>query len=279
MKWGLNLFATAYTMSPAELGAELEQRGFESLWLADHSHLPTGADLGGRVLPRDYAHNFDPLVSLAAAALSTTELRLGTAVALIPEREPIGLAKQVATLDNLSDGRFSLGIGAGWIREEVENHGVSFSTRYRLLRERIEAMKTIWAHEEASFDGRFVSFDGVVSHPKPVQEPHPPILMGGSGPRALECVVSVADGWIPAGDETHWPVVRKQLADLRPRLEAAGRDPDGLEVSFLTGRVPSPSVLEEMADAAVTRVVLDVASHAPAELRRLLDSICAAIGW
>ena len=263
MKWGLNLFATAYTLPPPELGVELEQRGFESLWLADHSHLPAGADTGGRVLPEDYANNFDPLLSLPAAAATTSDLRLGTAVLLIPEREPIGLAKQVATLDQLTGGRLILGIGAGWIREEIENHGIRYSTRYRLLRERVEAMKAIWANDEAHFHGSHVDFDRVVSNPKPIQVPHPPILMGGSGPRALECVVEVADGWIPAGDEAHWPVVKAQLDALRARLEQAGRNPDELDVSYLMARPPSPSVAEDMRESGVSRIVLDVASHPP----------------
>ncbi|MGH7310742.1 MAG: TIGR03619 family F420-dependent LLM class oxidoreductase, partial [Candidatus Rokuibacteriota bacterium] len=197
MDFGVVMFATDYAIRPDELGRALEERGFESLWVPEHTHIPASRRSpwpGGPNLPREYWHSYDPFVALTAAATVTTRLRLGTGICLVIERDPITTAKEVASLDRLSGGRFIFGIGGGWNAEEMENHGTDFKKRWRVLRERVLAMKEIWTKEEAEFHGEFVRFDKIWSHPKPLQKPHPPILMGGDGPTTFDRVIEFADG-------------------------------------------------------------------------------------
>jgi probable F420-dependent oxidoreductase len=213
MKLGVFSYNTEYGMRPDDLARALEERGFESFWVGEHTHIPAERRTpypGGGELPRPYYHMADPFVSLAAAATATTTLKIGTAICLVTERDPITLAKEVATLDWLSDGRFILGVGAGWNAEEMENHGTPFKARWKVLRERVEAMKKIWTEEQASYRGEFVRFERIVSNPKPVQKPHPPILFGGATERARQRVVDFCDGWIP---------IDVLLDDLPPAIE------------------------------------------------------------
>src|SRR5581483_3258950 len=207
----------------------VEERGFESLFLPEHTHIPASRRSpwpGGAALPKEYWHTHDPFVALAVAAAVTTRLRLGTGICLLVERDPITTAKEVASLDHLSGGRVVFGIGAGWNAEEMEDHGTDFRTRWKLLRERVLAMKAIWTEDEPSFQGELVRFPPLWSWPKPVQKPHPPVLLGGHGPRALARVVEYADGWLPIG------VRAKNLADgiasLRRLAREQGRDPASL---------------------------------------------------
>jgi probable F420-dependent oxidoreductase len=200
MELGLAILLTDYSISPAALGASAEERGFESLFLAEHTHIPVSRETpypGGAELPREYSHTIDPFVGLAAAATATVRLKVGTGVCLVIERDPIVTAKEVATLDNVSGGRFLFGVGAGWNKEEMRNHGTDPKTRWGVMRERIEAMKAIWTQEEAEYHGRYVDFDPIWSWPKPVQEPHPPVLVGGVGDKVLDRVVAYGDEWIP----------------------------------------------------------------------------------
>ena len=201
MRFGVAIFGTEYSISPIELAPLAEQAGFESLWVPEHTHIPVdeAARPDGTPLPEEYKHTLDPFVTLAAAAAATSTLKLATGVCLVVERDPIVTAKEVATLDVLSGGRFLFGVGGGWNRTEMANHGTDPRTRFLLLEERIAAMKAIWTAggAPASFDGRFVSFAPLWSWPKPVQSPHPPVLLGGNGPRTLERVVRFADGWMP----------------------------------------------------------------------------------
>jgi probable F420-dependent oxidoreductase len=260
MLYGVTMFATDYAIRPDELARELESRGFESLWLPEHTHIPASRRSpwpGGPDLPQEYWHTYDPFVALTAAAMATTKLRVATGICLIVERDPITTAKEVASLDMLSNGRFIFGIGGGWNAEEMENHGTDFKKRWKILRERVLAMKEIWTKEEAEFHGEFVNFDKIWSYPKPVQKPHPPILMGGDGPKTFDRVIEFCDGWIPIGLRS--PNLTAKIADLRQRAEAAGRDPQSISVSIF-GVKPERTAIEELANAGVERVIFGLPS-------------------
>jgi probable F420-dependent oxidoreductase len=233
MKYALMSFQTDFTMLPDELAPLVEERGFESLWFPDHSHIPASRRTPhpqGIELPRDYWHLLDPFACVNAAAAVTKTLRLGTGVLLVCERDPITTAKEVATADFLSKGRLLFGVGGGWNLEEMENHGTDPKTRWRLVRERVEAMKEIWTREAAEYHGSLVHFDPIWAEPKPVQKPHPPILLGGHGPKARQRVVDYCDGWIPIPG-LHGEDIAAGIADLRERAKAAGRDPRSISVT------------------------------------------------
>src|SRR6478736_1121246 len=189
MKYGLVMFPTDYSIRPDELARAAEERGFESLFFPEHTHIPasrrTPYPAGGE-LPKEYFHSHDPFVALSMAAAVTKKIKLATGICLVIERDPIVLAKEVASLDYLSRGRVLFGIGGGWNAEEMAHHGTDFATRFKVLRERIAAMQEIWTKDEAEYHGKFVNFDKLWSYPKPVQKPHPPILMGGAGPNARQ---------------------------------------------------------------------------------------------
>ena len=215
MQVGVFYFPADYGIDPGELAAALEARGFASLYVPEHTHIPTSRRTpfpGGGELPKKYSHTHDPFVALSFAAAATKKLLLGTGICLIPERDPIVTAKSVASLDQLSGGRFIFGIGGGWNVEEMENHGAQYETRFRLMRERILAMKALWNEEEAAFHGEFVNFDPVWSYPKPKQRPHPPILLGGETDYTLRRIVEYCDGWIPR------PVAGFTPRDAKARL-------------------------------------------------------------
>ncbi len=269
MHHGVFIFATDFAVPIDELARAAEQRGFESLFVPEHTHIPASRRTpwpGGPALPREYWHTLDPFVALATAAAVTTRLKVGTGICLIIERDPITTAKEVASLDFVSGGRMLFGIGGGWNAEEMENHGTDFKSRFRVLRERVLAMKEIWTKEEAAFHGEFVNFDPIWSHPKPVQKPHPPVLLGGESGHTLQRVVDFCDGWFPrgrAGDDT----IVRGLADLRARAARARRD---LSVSVF-GAKPDPAVLERYAAAGVTRVLFGLPSAGRDTVLPLLD--------
>jgi probable F420-dependent oxidoreductase len=271
MKFGVMMFATDYAIRIDELARAAEERGFESLFLPEHTHIPASRRTpwpGGRELPREYWHAHDPFVALAVAASSTKRLKVGTGICLVIERDPIVLAKEVASLDALSDGRFVFGIGGGWNVEEMENHGTDPKQRWRLLRERVLAMKAIWREEEAEFHGELVNFGPIWSYPKPVQKPHPPILLGGEGRFTLQRVVEFCDGWFPRGRGESDIV--GGIADLRARAEAVGRDPASLSVSVFGAR-PEETVLRRYAQAGVLRAILPLPSAGRDTVLPLLD--------
>ena len=200
------MFITDESASPDELARLVEDYGFDSLWLPDHTHIPRSMaaphPLSREGLPREYYRLLDVFVALTAAAAATKRLLLGTGVCIVPQRDPIVTAKQVATLDVLSNGRFMFGVGAGWNLDEVRNHGVDPDDRFRVLDERVQSMKQIWTNEEASFHGKFVSFDAIFSWPKPTQLPHPPLLLGSNGARAIERAIRLGAQWMPGRPET-----------------------------------------------------------------------------
>jgi probable F420-dependent oxidoreductase len=225
VKFGLFMFSTHYAIRPDELALAAEEHGFESLFVPEHTHIPASRASpwpGRGRLPKEYAHTYDPFVALATAAAVTQRLLIGTGICLVVERDPITTAKEVASLDHLSGGRFVFGVGGGWNREEMEHHGTDPRTRFDLLRERVLAMKAIWTEDEATYHGDYVRFDRVWSWPKPIQRPHPPVLVGGKGPRALERVLDYGDGWMPiAGDDRAELTAR--IAELRKLAADRGR--------------------------------------------------------
>src|ERR687897_3027265 len=200
MLYGVAIFPTDYAVEPGVLARMVEERGFESLFFPEHTHIPASRETPyprGGELPNEYSHTYDPFVALAAAAAATKDLLLATGICLVIERDPIITAKEVASLDRISNGRFLFGVGAGWNLEEMRNHGTDPRTRFSLMRERIEAMKEIWTEDEASYHGKHVAFERIWSWPKPVQKPHPPVLVGGNAERVLDRVTAFGDEWMP----------------------------------------------------------------------------------
>jgi probable F420-dependent oxidoreductase len=275
---GAGMFATDYAIRPDELARELEQRGFESLWLPEHTHIPASRRSpypAGGDLPKEYWHTHDLFIALTAAALATKKLRIAAGICLIIERDPIVTAKEVASLDMLSGGRLIFGIGGGWNAEEMENHGTNFKKRWRVLRERVLAMKEIWTKEEAEFHGEFVNFDKIWSYPKPVQKPHPPILMGGDGPTTFDRVIEFCDGWMPLG---YRPInMSQKLADLRQKAEKAGRDWKSISISVF-GANPQPATIDELAKAGVERVVFMLPAAPRDTVLPIMDKYAELIG-
>jgi probable F420-dependent oxidoreductase len=279
MELGLAHFPTDYGMQPAELARRAEEVGFESLFLTEHTHIPVSRDSpypGGGELPREYSHILDPFAALAAAATATERIRVGTGVCLIIERDPIVTAKEVATLDHISGGRFLFGVGAGWNIEEMENHGTDPGTRFRRMRESVEAMKAIWTQDEAEYHGRIVDFGPIWSWPKPVQKPHPPVLVGGRGEKVLDRVVAYGDEWIPNRVQSP-EALGERIAELQRRAEAAGRHRIPVTVF---GAKTEVRLLERLKAAGVTRSLFYVRSGAPEEIERHLDELAeVAAAW
>src|SRR5919198_5972995 len=232
MHTGVLMFATDYAIRIDELAREAEARGFESLFVPEHTHIPTSrrSPFAGGELPKEYWHTLDPFVGLMAAAAATKHLNLGTGICLIIERDTITTAKAAATLDLLSGGRFLFGIGAGWNAEEMEHHGTVFKTRFKKLREQIQAVKEIWTKDVAEFHGEFVNFDPIWCWPKPAQKPHPPVLLGGEGPHTLQRVVDLCDGWFPRGRNPE--VTLTAYKELRELAARKGRDMKTISVSI-----------------------------------------------
>jgi probable F420-dependent oxidoreductase len=273
MKIGVFYFSVDYGINIAELAAALAERGFESLFVPEHTHIPVSRKSpfpSGGELPKRYAHTHDPFVALSFAAAVTKRLRLGTGIALIPERDPIVTAKEVASLDQLSGGRFEFGIGGGWNVEEMENHGAKYQTRFKQMREHVLAMKELWTKEEASFDGEFVKFDRVWSWPKPAQQPHPPIILGGETDHTLRRVIEYCDGWFPR-PRGGFDVV-KGVAHLRQMAEKAGRDPSTI-TTIVFGSANDAKVLESYDKAGIQSALLAIPDDSRDEILRYLDKI------
>jgi probable F420-dependent oxidoreductase len=255
MKIGFYYFATDYSMPLVEVARALEERGYESLFVPEHTHIPASRRTpwpGGAELPREYSHTLDPFVGLAAAAAATRNLRLGTGICLLTERDPIVTAKAVATLDLISNGRFEFGIGAGWNVEEMANHGTAFETRFRVMVDRAKAMQAIWTQDEAAYHGEFTSFEPIWSWPKPVQKPHPPILLGGETKHTLRRVMEFCDGWFPRGRAFSDP--EAEMRRLRAAAEEAGRDIKTVSTT-LFGTKPEERYVAQCKAAGVDRAL------------------------
>ncbi len=272
MDFGITMFPTDETIGIIELGKAAEERGFESLFVPEHTHIPTSRRSpwpGGAALPREYTRTLDPLVALSAVAASTTRLRVGTGVCLVIQHDPIVLAKAVATLDYLSGGRFLFGVGGGWNAEEMENHGTVPARRWGLLRERIEAMQAIWTQDEAHYAGEHVRFDPIWSWPKPVQQPYPPVLVGGDGAGTLSRVVAYGDAWMPIIRGDGFAHLAERATTLQRLAAEAGRPP--IPISIITyGARPTPELVDTLAAIGVTRCIFSLpAAGADAILPRL----------
>jgi len=279
MKFGAMMFSTDYSIRPDDLARLLEDRGFESMWVPEHTHIPASRESqwpGGGDLPRDYWHTYDPFIALTAAAAATTDLKLGTGICLVIERDPITMAKEIASLDMLSNGRFIFGIGGGWNAEEMANHGTNFRRRWRILRENILAMKAIWTQDEAEFHGEFVNFDKIWSYPKPVQKPHPPIIMGGDGATTFDRVVEFCDGWMPiSGRTAQGPSLGEKIAMLKRQAEDSGRDPDSIEITVF-GTRPDADMIQRLENDGVERVIFTLPSDQKDVVMPIIDR-CAEL--
>lgn len=277
MKFGIGIVASDDGIDPRDLARRIEEMGFESFFTGDHTHIPVSRESPYPMppygdLPREYYRVREPLVTLASIASVTTTLKLGTGVCLAVERDPILLAKQVATLDLLSDGRLMLGVGSGWNLEEMRNHGVDPKTRMSLLREQVEAMKAIWTQEEASYHGRFIDFDPIFAWPKPAQDPHPPVIVGGGGKKVIDRVLAFGDGWMP-GHQRDLAALGDRIDELRERAAALGRDP--IPVSIF---VAQPDSIERYEEMGVERAIFLVRPGPGREALDQAEEFAAAIG-
>jgi probable F420-dependent oxidoreductase len=271
MAFGVLTFVTDDGIGPADLGRALEQRGFESLFLAEHSHIPVDTKTpypSGGPIPPKYYRTLDPFVALSAAAVATERLVLGTGIALVPQRDPIHTAKEVASLDLVSQGRFRFGVGVGWLREEIANHGVNPSVRGRVADERLDAMIEIWTHEKAEYHGEFVNFDPIYSWPKPIQQPYPPLYVGG-GPAGFKRIARLNAGWLSmtaSAEQLSSPL--EQLRDM------AGQD---VPVIHFHGGEPTAKELEGYRDLGLNHLLVDLPTEPRDETLRRLDGVQAEL--
>lgn len=255
MEIGVVMFPTDLAIDVTELGRAAEERGFDSLWLPEHTHIPTSRRSpwpGGEGLPEEYKRTLDPFVALSAVAAVTERLLLGTGICLVVERDPIALAKEVASVDFVSGGRFLFGVGGGWNYEEMENHGTNPRQRWRLMRERILAMKEIWTKDEAEYHGELVDFDPIWAWPKPRQQPHPPVIVAGNGPRTFERILDYGDGWMPIPGRDWGGSLASRIAELGRLAEERGRAPIPVTIFACPPRL---EVVEHYAECGASRVL------------------------
>ena len=274
MHIGVFSYNTEYTMAADELALACEERGYESLWLPEHTHIPASRESpfpGGGELPKEYVHMSDPFIGLAAAAAVTQTLKLGTGISLVTEHDPIVQAKQIASLDRLSHGRFLFGIGAGWNKEEMRNHGTPPNRRWTVLTERVEAMQALWTQDEASYHGEFVNFDRVWSYPKPLTRPHPPILLGSlSSKIALKRVVDLCDGWIPVAAAVE--DLPGSIAKMHEYAESIGRDPQSIPITCFCTNAPKAHILERFQRYGAVRTVVRIPTEDRGRVYAFLDT-------
>lgn len=277
MRIGALIFSTDLAIRPDRLAMAMEARGFESLWVTEHTHIPTSRRTpwpGGPNLPDEYRRTLDPYVALSAAAAVTSTLRLGTGISLVAQHHPINLAKAVASVDLLSNGRFDLGIGVGWNEDEMEHHGVPPARRRAVTREHVLAMKELWTKEAAAYQGEFVQFSESWSWPKPVQSPHPPVIMGGAGGTVtFKHVAEYCDGWMPIHGRKD---IVDKLPELRTAVEAAGRDFASIELGIF-GCPAKPEVIDGYAEAGFTRIVLGLPPAPEDVVLPILDSYASVL--
>src|SRR5262252_755832 len=256
MEFGASIFFTDYSMTPAAVALAMEERGFDSLWVAEHSHIPVPRRTpapGGGELPKRYYDVMDPFVTLGAAAAVTRRLKLATGVCLVIQRDTIQTAKLVASLDQVSNGRFIFGIGGGWNAEEMENHGTVYATRFKKMREQIEAMKEIWTKDKPEYHGEIVDFPSMMTWPKPTQKPHPPVIVGGAFRLAARRAIRYGDGILPFAASTGSGSAEEFMPVWRRMAAEAGRDPQSLSVT-VGGAPEDLAVLRRNRDFGVTRM-------------------------
>ena len=274
MDHGILMFPTHDAIDPATLAKEVEDRGFDSLWFPEHSHIPTIRESpypGGGDLPRMYIHTYDPFVALTASACATTTLKVATGICLVIQRDPIHTAKEVASLDHLSGGRFLFGVGAGWNREEMADHGTNPKTRMRRLAENVKAMKELWTKDEAEFHGEFVDFDSSWAWPKPAHRPHPPVIVGGMGPTVEDRVLDFGDEWLPQSVTTDtMSEFAERARALQQRAADAGR---GRIPMSMFGAQADHAAVEGYADAGVDRAIYGVSSADRDTVLKELDAL------
>jgi probable F420-dependent oxidoreductase len=279
MEFGAAIFFTDYSMGPAELGRALEERGFGSLWAPEHSHIPLSRRSpfpAGGDLPKKYYDVMDPFVTLAAAAAVTTRLQVATGICLVTQRDPIQTAKQVATLDQVSGGRFLFGIGAGWNAEEMADHGVTdFKSRFEVMRERVEAMRAIWTKSRPEYSGKHVNFPPMMTWPKPIQKPHPPVIVGGAYPHGARRAIAYGDGWVPHARRPAYGDVLDLLPDFRKLATEAGRDPATIPITVF-GVAEDLDLIKRYGDAGVARLIFNLPAARADEVLPVLDR-CAAL--
>ena len=278
MHIGADIFLTDYSISPTELATAMEERGFESVWLPEHSHIPLSRESpwpGGGDLPKRYYDTFDPMVVMGAMSAVTTRLTLATGICLVVERDPIHLAKETATIDRLSGGRLLLGVGGGWNAEEMADHGTAYKTRFKLMRERIEALRAIWTQNKPEYHGEFVDFAPMMQWPKPVQTPHPPIIVGGGYPHGAKRAVEYGDGWMPLGARG-WDVA-ETLPKFHRMVAEAGRKPEDVPVTVF-GVPCNADDIARFRDAGVQRVTLTLPSDNRDDALAQLDKIAKVTG-
>jgi len=262
MQIGAAMFFTDYSMAPGELARALEERGFDSVWAPEHSHIPVArvsAFPSGGELPKKYYDAMDPFVALTAAAAATTTLQIGTGVCLVMQRDPIQTAKLVASIDQVSQGRFLFGVGNGWNADEMANHGTDFKARHKIARERIEAMRAIWTQDKAEYHGAFVNFDPMMAWPKPVQKPNPPILVGGAFPYGARRAIRYGDGWMPHRARPNYPNVADLIPQYRDLVAQSDRDPASVPVT-IWGATEDMPMLERDRGLGVVRVIVSLDS-------------------
>jgi probable F420-dependent oxidoreductase len=269
MKYGVVMFPTDYSIDPVSLGKAVEERGFDSLFFPEHTHIPTSRRTpwpGGAPLPKEYSHTYDPFLALTAVAMVTKKLLLGTGICLVMERDPITLAKEIASLDLLSGGRFLFGVGGGWNEEEMEDHGTDPKRRFKVMRERIKAMKEIWTKDEAEYHGEFVDFPPLWSWPKPVQKPHPPVYIGGNGEHTLRRVIQYGDAWMPIPGRG--AQIGERMRELQEMASQAGRGPIPVTVY---GTMARDEVVGHYHEIGVDRCIFWLPSAPADEVMPALD--------
>lgn len=277
LKSGVAMFFTDYSMTPIELAQALEHRGFESVWAPEHSHIPLSRKSpfpGGGDLPKKYYDAMDPFVTLTAAAAATKSLKVGTGVCLVAQRDPIQTAKLVASIDQVSGGRFLFGIGNSWNQDELEDHGIAFGDRHKAARERVEAMKQIWTLTKAEYHGEFVNFDPMMAWPKPVQKPHPPIIVGGAFPYSARRAIRYGEGWIPQAARGGYQEIADLIPEFRKMATEAGRKPEEIAITIWAPR-REVELMKRYADLGVERIVFSVESEKAETILPQLDEIAA----
>jgi probable F420-dependent oxidoreductase len=279
LDFGAAMFFTDYSMRPDELGKALEQRGFESVWAPEHSHIPLTRKTpfpGGGDLPKKYYDAMDPFVTLTAAAMATTKLKVGTGICLVTQRDPIQTAKLVASIDQVSNGRFLFGIGNGWNQDEIENHGIAFASRHKVARERVEAMKAIWTQPKAEYHGEFVNFGPMMAWPKPVQKPHPPVIVGGAFPYSARRAIRYGEGWIPQAARGTYTEIADMIPEFRKMASEAGRDPASIAIT-VWGPKRDADLMKRYQDLGVSRIVFSVESEKAEAILPILDELSGLI--